>query len=58
MSAVGKATPQKELHRQLLQLLQDKFKKLDIDYFMMNDCSNKVPEDWEVLEVVFKPKGK
>ena len=56
MSAVGKATPQKEMFIQLIRLLKNKLKEKDIDYWGEMPCASTAPKGWEAIEIVFKPK--
>ena len=56
MSAVTEGTTQKEMFEKLVRLLKNKLKKKDMDYWAEIPCSNKAPEGWEAIEIIFRPK--
>ena len=56
MSAVIKGETQKEMFEKLVRLLKNKLKKKDMDYWSEVPCSEKAPEGWEAIEIVFRPK--
>jgi len=53
----GEKKLQEQTFTELFRLLIDKFEEKELDYFKISDHSEPFHKGWEVVEVVFKPKG-